>query len=190
MVLCCLHPSFSKRPAGERDLRLSAKVGWGGSQPFFCLPLDTRDTVCHIECIEHLPLMKLFTALAALTITASPAFAACTTGNFIQVGNQIACIRRMQGEELKVALAERDARNAERARKEAEAEDARRAQAARQQRDHDMKVNKENTRELGRIMDAAGDRILEPGGKERYREAMDAHRKSAVIDLQYEYGLR
>jgi len=36
MVLCCLHPSFSKRPAGERDLRLSAKVGWGGSQPFSC----------------------------------------------------------------------------------------------------------------------------------------------------------
>ena len=112
--------------------------------------------------------MKLFTALAALTLIAVPAQAfgpvSCSGQNsgFIQVGNQVECIRQLTPEELEAS------RRAARAK--ADAKRRSEALAAAQQRKN----------QAARQMDIAGDNILLPGGRQAYRDALDNYTDAAV----------
>ena len=112
--------------------------------------------------------MKLFTAFAAFTLIAAPAQAfgpvSCSGPNsgFIQVGNQVECIRQLTPEELKASAEAWNRRAARRA--------AARAERARREAHQRALANK---RRLGREMDRAGDNILQPGGREAYRDALE-----------------
>lgn len=150
--------------------------------------MEKRWCVYRGESLAHHKKMKVITALVALTLTTAPAFASCSTANFIQAAGQTVCIRQMQGEELKIALQQREARNHERYKRKQAAIAAQEAKQHEQSRAAAATRNLENTRELGRQMDTAVDRISEPGGRERYRDAINAYTDSAVRDYQYQHG--
>ena len=88
----------------------------------------------------------------------------------------------MQGEELELALLERQARNIECANKELAAELA--ALKA-----NNIRVNKETQVKLRKALDEAGDNILEPGGREHYRTVLDAHTDAKVLGWKLENDL-
>ena len=136
--------------------------------------------------------MKLFTVLAAFTLIAAPAQAFgtvdCNGSNsgFIQVGNQTACFRQLTADELE-ASREHAQRVAAR-RRAAQAEHraiqaARNAEVLRQQNIRVATSNKDRAEDL---MDNAADRILEPGGRKRYRRALDLYIDSSVTLDQLE----
>ena len=83
-------------------------------------------------------------------------------GGFIQVGNQVECIRQLTPEELEAS------RSAARAK--ADAKRRKKALAAAQQR----------KRQAARQMDIAGDNILQAGGRQAYRDALDSYTDAAV----------
>ena len=81
---------------------------------------------------------------------------------FIKAGNQVVCLRQLTPEELEAA------RNAARAK--ADAKRRKKALAAAQQR----------KRQAARHMDIAADNILQPGGRQAYRDALDNYTDAAV----------
>tara|TARA_B100001939_G_scaffold258717_1_gene225636 strand:- start:19 stop:432 length:414 start_codon:yes stop_codon:yes gene_type:complete len=136
--------------------------------------------------------MKFLTALTALTFLAAPAQAfgtiPCNGANsgFIQVGSQVACFRQLSEQELQASR--EHAQRVAAQRREAEAERraiqaARNAESLRQQNIRSARRNKDQAEDL---MDKAADRILEPGGRKRYRRALELYTDSSVMLDQLE----
>ena len=121
--------------------------------------------------------MKCFQAFAALTLFATPVNAfgvPCNgqTSGFIQVGDKTTCIRKLSANQIQAANdAARNRAAAKRARTEAAAAE------------REFKRSVANTRQLGRNMDQAGDRILEEGGQERYRDALEAYTDASARNM-------
>jgi hypothetical protein len=113
--------------------------------------------------------MKSLALATALTLLAAPA-SACGTGGFIQVGNQVACIRAATAEEM--------AAHRQLVHERAMRQQAQEAAAARAQRSQDIGGHVDRAE---REMDAAADNILRPGGRQAYRDALETY-----IDLKVE----
>jgi conjugal transfer/entry exclusion protein len=98
--------------------------------------------------------MKSLALATALTLLAAPA-SACGTGGFIQVGNQVACIRAATPQEMQARRSYIQSQNSRR-----DAED--------------------RVREAAAEMDRAADAIMAPGGRQRYRDALDNYTDARV----------
>ena len=81
---------------------------------------------------------------------------------FIQVGNQVECIRQLTPEEL---------------------EAYRRAVQAKAYANR-LEAAQQSKRQAARQMDIAGDNILLPGGRQAYRDALDNYTDAAVRVIQ------
>ena len=127
-------------------------------------------------------LSTLAGALLASPVNAWPCSSA--SSGFIRAAGQTICIRKMGAAEIRAS------EEAYRARVQAE-QDAVTARLSAQRQQVEQANSKENVRALGRAMDVAGDSILEPGGQERYRDALELYTDAAAShNLKYKYGIK